>query len=282
MPRRFGLSDRKPSAPVEITSEDAAFYNTAEQGYGVFHTVNEFEGERRVVENLRALRYWYADLDTGTKEEQLERIAKHLKPTRIVETRKGFHVYWKAIDATLANWDRIVKRGIVPALEADPRASDPLRLLRAPGYYHHKQEPFLVRTVAQANVAYHEGQMLEAFPDLKVEAAVQRAERDLGGTGGFWARVALLDGAEVIERLSGHALCNGEEFRLIPTSGGKHNVQVKKGGRWAGTPCWVSAEGRLCGVEGGGSAAAFCKWYGKEWREIADGLKALFPELNDE
>jgi hypothetical protein len=278
----FALSDRGPGAPEELQHEQAArVYNTREHA-GIFHVVNEFEG-RRVVENLRAIRYWYADLDSGTKEEQLERIGKHLKPSRIVETRKGFHVYYRAIDATLGNWNRIVKYGLVPALEGDPRATDPLRLLRVPGYYHNKAEPFLVRTIAQSDVAYTETQMMEAFPDRKVEVKVDAARRDLGGSGTFWGRVAQLSARDVVERLSGSWLVRGEEFKLHETGGGKANILVKKQGRWQGTPMWVTEEDRLAGVEGGATASAFCKWYGHGWKEIAAGLKELFrEELGDE
>lgn len=248
-----------------------------EEGHGIFWVVNDFEG-RRVVENLRRINYWYADLDSGTKAEQLERIATHLKPSLVVETQKGHHVYYKATDATLGNWDRIVKRGIVPALMGDPRATDPLRLLRVPGFYHHKGEPFLVRTIAQADVAYTEAQMMDAFPDRRVEVAVDHARRELGPAS-FWVQVSRLSAREVVQRLSGHPLCNGEELRLVETGGGKANIQVRTPGKtWRGTPCWVTAEDTLAGVQGGSSAAAYLKWYGHEWRVIAEALKELFPE----
>jgi hypothetical protein len=282
----FALSDREAGAPMELASPGPGYPKAVNaEGYGIFHVVNDYEG-RRVVENLKRINYWYADLDTGTKEEQLERIAKHLKPTRVVETKKGFHVYWKAIDATLGNWERIVKRGVVPALEADPRASDPLRLLRVPGFYHHKGEPYLVRTVAQADVAYRETQMLDAFPDLRALDIVEKVDSRralLGGDASFWMRVAGLPAREVIKRLSGTALVKREQFKLHETTGGKANILVKKPGktRWESTPCWVTGDNTLAGVEGGSSAAAFCKWYSLEWKQIAEGLKELFPELNE-
>lgn len=273
----YALSDRGPGAPALIAA-DADPRHVNGQGYGIFHVVNDFV-DRRVVENLKRINYWYADLDSGTKEEQLERIGKHLKPSRIVETRKGFHVYYRAIDATLGNWNRIVKYGLVPALGGDPRATDPLRLLRVPGYYHNKAEPFLVRTIAQADVAYTETQMMEAFPDRKVEVKVDAARRELGGNSTFWGQVAQLSARDFIERISGHELVKGEQYKLVETGGGKANITVKKpGGRWQGTPCWVTAEDRLAGVEGGSSPAAWLKWYGSEWREIAEGLKELFKE----
>jgi hypothetical protein len=278
----LALHDREAGAPLGCTKHQAKVLNT--RGFGIFHVVNEYEG-RRVVENLRRINYWYADLDSGTKEEQLERIGKHLKPSRVVETAKGHHVYWRAVDATLGNWNRIVRGGIVPALAADPKASDPLRLLRAPGYYHHKGQPFLVRTLCdEPELAYSEAQMLEAFPDRRVEVVVDRLREDLGPAT-FWGRVAGLPAKEALLKLSGHPLCKGEHFKLIPTSGGKFNVLVKSPGssRWHSTPCWITAENTFAGVQGGASLAAWLKWYaGNTWQEIAEALRELFPELSED
>lgn len=277
MPRLFALHDREPGPPVELVGGTPGHgpHDANDRGFGIFHVVNDFEGARRV-ENLRRINYWYADLDTGTKDEQLERIAKHLPPTRVVETAKGFHVYWKAIDATLGNWRRIVRKGIVPALEADPKASDPLRLLRAPGFYHCKGEPFLVRTVAQKDVAYHERQMLEAFPEEVAEALPSPRPQPVGAS--FWWKVADLGAREFIQKISGHPAVEREEYRLQPTHGGKANILVKARGRWKSTPCWITREDTLAGVEGGSSPAAWMRWYGRDWKEIAETLKELFPE----
>lgn len=279
MSKLFALNDRAPEVPCMIEEGETALYNNG--GYGIFHVVNDFEG-RRVVENLRRINYWFADLDTGTKEEQLERIATHLKPSRVIETKKGHHVYYKATDATLGNWTRIVRWGLCPALAGDPRATDPLRLLRVPGFYHHKAEPFLVRTIAQADVAYTEAQMMEAFPDRRVEVKVERVQRDLGPMS-FWAKVAELSAVDVIERLSGHEMVRCERYRLKSTAGGKHNIEVKKPGeRWQGSPCWITEDDRFAGVEGGSSAGAWLRWYKHDWGTIAAELKKLFPELEEE
>jgi hypothetical protein len=284
-PRVFALHDKHPGPPQELRNIGAHVRRLNNEGYGIFQVVNQFTG-RRLVENMTRIDWWYADLDTGTKAEQLERILlQPIKPSRVVETKKGHHVYYKATDATLGNWDRIVKRGLVPALEGDPRATDPLRLLRVPGFYHHKAEPFLVRTIAEADVAYTESQMMGAFPEVvKEHSLVTIRDRLQAEQAGFWHRVAGLSAREVVKRLSGHELVNGEEMRLIDTGGGKANIQVRaKGKTWRGTPCWITQDDTLAGVEGGSSAGAWCKWYGKSWAEIAMGLKELFPEeLGDE
>lgn len=283
MARVFALHDKEPGPPVEIDGDDTAKALNA-KGWGIFWVPNEYEGARKR-ENCTAIRWWFCDIDDGTKEEQLERISCcPLKPSTIVETANGYHCYWGAKDATLTNWDRIVKRGIIPALEADPKASDPLRLLRLPDYYHNKGEPFWVRKVWARTKLYTEAEMMAAFPEhgacsaTGVSKAADRLSRELGPAT-FWVKVSQLSAREVVQRLSGHPLCNGEELRLIETGGGKANIQVRTPGKtWRGTPCWVTAEDTLAGVEGGSSAAAWLKWYGHCWKDIAEGLKQLFPE----
>ena len=42
-------------------------------GYGIYWTLNEYKG-RRLAQNITKIKYWIADIDEGTKEEQLKRI----------------------------------------------------------------------------------------------------------------------------------------------------------------------------------------------------------------
>lgn len=253
-----------------------------DEGYGLFWTPNLCDG-RRLADNLSEIRYWYCEVDTGTKEEQLERIRNApLLPSLVIESKRGYHVYWAALHATVANWKRIVRWGIVPALDADPKATDPVRILRLPGSYHLKDpnDPFLVSVVWDKPFRYTEAQMMRAFPDQ----SPQREDRPPGKKAdGFWGRVAELDGRDAILALSGHALCNGERFELQELSNGNANIfRVEPDGSLYSTGCFVDAEGRLGSVQGGCSIAAWCRWYGAPWAEIAEGLRELYPELGDD
>lgn len=136
-----------------------------QKGFGVHFTPNDFEGSRRA-SNLVRINFWIADIDEGTKPEQMSKIRKlPIHPTRIVETKRGYHCYWKALDATAENY-RKIEEGIIRLLGADPQCKDVCHTLRAPGYYHLKdpKSPFLVRVVEQNDyVAWKEKQMLLAF-----------------------------------------------------------------------------------------------------------------------
>ena len=158
------MHDAEPRGVFPVTPREAPTWN--ERGHGIFWTVNEFSGPRKV-ENLSRIRAWAIDIDDGTKEEQEERIQRSpLVPSLVVESKNGYHVYWSAADGTAENWHAIVTDRLVPFFGADPRARDIARILRATGYAHMKNPaaPFIVRPVHRWKVAYTEAQMLRALP----------------------------------------------------------------------------------------------------------------------
>ncbi len=277
----FALHDdpnRRELGAYKIHSRDAEMVNR--EGYGIFWVVNDYDGLRRRG-NLTQINFWFAEIDGDTKKTQEEILrACPLLPSLVVESKRGYHVYWKAVDATLDNWKRIVRWGIVPAVGGDPKATDPLRLLRAPGFDHMKNpaDPFPVRVVYENAVAYTEAQMLRAFPSKEPKRETKPRGAGRGDT--FWQRVSELDGREVITALSGHVLCNGERFSLDELENGNANIIRQPDGY--GTGCWVWADGKLGGVDGGSSAAAWLRWYGHDWKTIAEALRELFPELGDD
>lgn len=248
------------------------------QGWGVFHAPNPFEGRRQLA-NLISILWWYCELDGGTKKEQVARLkASPLLPSWVVESKRGYHCYWRARGATKENWKRVVRWGIIPALGADPKAADVTRILRQPGFMHMKDpaHPFLVQTVWNLENSYSEAQLLRAFPSKEPKARLVE-ERELEpGEGTFWERVARLDAREAIRRLNGHWLQKGESFNLVEQANGNANV-VRDDGHSTGV--FVDREGRLGNVTGGSSIAAWAAWYGFSWAEIARGLKEIFAEL---
>src|SRR3954454_14282930 len=123
-------SDPKNHPMVRIHPDQAAEYNA--RGYGIFQTVNEFQGPRRI-QNLTRINAWAVDMDDGTKAEQLARIKRGLVPTMVIETKRGYQVYWAAKGAKPEHWNAIVAARLVPYYGADTRARDLARILRMPG-----------------------------------------------------------------------------------------------------------------------------------------------------
>jgi hypothetical protein len=134
------------------------------QGYGIHFTPNDFSGDRKK-DNITKINYWFADIDEGLKTEQMDKIDKLLlKPSIVVESKRGYHLYWCAVDASIENF-RLIQEGIINKIGSDPGLKDPARLMRLPGFYHVKDKdaPFLVKKVFSSEDKYTEKEMMYAF-----------------------------------------------------------------------------------------------------------------------
>ena len=135
------------------------------QGAGVYVSVSETDGRGRKSEHVVRIRAWFVDYDEGEKEEFLNKLrSSPLPPSIVVETRRGVHAYWLADEgASVSNFARI-QAGLIRAFNGDPKAKDVARVLRMPGFYHCKEDPFLVRIVYASEVRYYEEEMDRAYP----------------------------------------------------------------------------------------------------------------------
>lgn len=277
----FHDSDPTAPGPFRINREDAPEWNA--KGYGVFQTVNYFVGPRKKI-NLRGINAWAIEMDEGTKEEQLELIKRGLRPTMVVETRRGYQVYFAAKDATVETWDAIVRDRLVPFYNADKRAKDLCRILRVPGFLHQKDpaNPFLVKKVFEAPVAYTEREMLTFYPDVegakRAKKERARLKREIPQNAGFWDKVYALDCEMALERLSGSAHVGGETYSFQRNSTGTKNILVNG----KSTSCWIDVEGRIGSADGGGpTIAQWLNWFHKDYRRVVEIIKEVFPECRE-
>lgn len=165
---KFYAIDDKKRVPGVIEVDFAKATELNGKGWGIFHTPNTFEGQRRA-ENLVSINYWFVDIDGGDKAEHLKRLqAAILRPSVVVETKNGLHAYWEAKKAGIKRFLEIEER-LIWQFKADPQVKDLPRLLRMPGFYHHKAEPFLVKIVEARDMAYSETEMLFAFKAAKTK-----------------------------------------------------------------------------------------------------------------
>lgn len=135
------------------------------QGYGVFETINEFFGGRRITENLSRLCAVYADLDISKDEDKMPEIKRDEQKEKLITainsycpatyyiiTKNGVQPIWlideASTDAATQDIYRRVIEGIIKWTKQYGNKGDPVkdvvRVLRVPGYYHQKSEPFLV------------------------------------------------------------------------------------------------------------------------------------------
>lgn len=156
--------DKSKGGMFVIKPEEAKEWN--KKGYGIHWMPQVFKDNVRKTENLEEIRYWIADIDNGDKETMIRRIAcLPVQPTHIVETKRGYHCYWRAKNATVEHYAEI-ERGIAEQLGADGSLITPTHTLRFPGFYHLKdpEHPFLIKWVWQKpeNI-YSEELMLRVF-----------------------------------------------------------------------------------------------------------------------
>jgi len=169
----YAIDDRRRTMGViECNEEKARKLN--EDDWGIFYTPNSFKGARKA-ENIDRINYWFIDIDDCNKDKIYQNLLKAPAiPSKIIETRKGFHAYWKATDATVENFENIERR-LIYKFGADKAAKDLPRLLRMPTYYHCKQEKYLVSVIFECEYKYNENEMMFAFkaePEIKYKPVI--------------------------------------------------------------------------------------------------------------
>ena len=130
------------------------------EGYGVFHSVQSFKSIVRKEAELSNIDFWAIDLDGGNKSEQEKIIKDNIRPSYVVETKNGYHVYFKTINASIKYFKEIMKR-LIKGYNADPQAKDYSRVLRVPDYNHYKGDnPFMCKEVYFSDISYSDKNML--------------------------------------------------------------------------------------------------------------------------
>ena len=110
-------------------------------GYDIFITVNETDGVDVKQANVTRVRALFADFD-GSPLSNLDRIP--LKPSFTVNTSPGkHHAYWLIDDCPPEEF-KPMQQALAQILESDPAVCDLGRIMRVPGFYHLKGDPFMV------------------------------------------------------------------------------------------------------------------------------------------
>lgn len=115
-----------------------------ERGAGIFVTINETDGNGRRKTNITRVRALFVDLDGAP----VEPVQSGPTPAHIVTaTSPGkYHAYWRVSDCPLDACEPALKE-LIGRYGGDPACSDRNRVLRLPGFWHRKREPFMVRTI---------------------------------------------------------------------------------------------------------------------------------------
>ena len=123
-------------------------------GAGIFVTINQTNGIKRKNENIESIRCVFADMDGAPLD-----VLKHspIKFHLLVESSPGrYHAYLRIKDLLITDANReemsdlleVVQKGMAEKFGSDPSVSDLSRVMRCPGFFHQKEEPFLSRIIA--------------------------------------------------------------------------------------------------------------------------------------
>lgn len=112
------------------------------QGWGICFCVNELKdpNQPRCAENICRVRAVFVDLDGAPLGPIL---TWKNEPHCIVESSPGrYHVYWIVKDFPLEEFST-VQRSLAEKFGGDKSVHDLARVMRLPGYIHHKGKPVL-------------------------------------------------------------------------------------------------------------------------------------------
>ena len=126
------------------------------QGAGVFVTINETNLAGRKAKDIIRIRAAFADLD-GAPIEPILHDTVVPRPHAIVETSPHkWHCYWLLDGLDLTQFTPLQK-AVAARFNSDPSVNDLPRVMRLPGFWHRKGQPFFVRMTSSSSEAPLDG-----------------------------------------------------------------------------------------------------------------------------
>lgn len=160
-------------------------------GAGIFVTINKTDGFGRRGPNIQRVRAVFVDLDDPcTATSSVERAMRELEPHIICETSPGKrHVLWLVDGLPLKSF-KVWQKYLAIRFGGDPNVCDLPRVMRLPGFWHCKREPFLSRMLHESlRAPYSVVDLVAAFGEPTVTSPHAGQ-----WTGATFDRGAILDG----------------------------------------------------------------------------------------
>lgn len=277
MRQLYAGKDQNPSGYKPVTQEEAQ--NLNQQGYGIFWTVNEFDGPRKKI-HLKRLKSWYVEMDKEEKPMQMSRIEiAPIPPTMIIESKRGYQLYWDCLDnkASLENYKTILE-GLQAFFNGDENAKDVTRLLRAPGYLHLKNpsDPFKVEIIGLREGKNSDGLMTYSYPTEESEKVKYEREKIVVDGADFWSRAMSIDCEMALKRLSGTSVVNGEVYSFRINHSGTLNIFAND----RPTSAWIDSNKKIGSMsKGGPGIAQWLHWFGYSYAQVKAIILEMFPEV---
>ena len=255
--------------------------------YGIYFSVNPMEAWKRNRDSVKAIQTWICDIDTGTKEEQLELIKNApLKPSLVVESNHWFHLYYLA-DRDLnqeeyEKWNLWLKEYYNGDIKV---VKDITRVLRIPWYYHMKKGKYMVnyRKDLGTKERYSVEEMIKAFPSKedKPKQEVYKSFRTHYKANDIWDKIYNLDQMELMHEFSWSSWVRWDRFEFKRNSNGEYQIWVND----KSTSSWIDINHKIWSSDKGWpTIIQWVDWYYKwsvDKKELLDELKRKHPELED-
>jgi hypothetical protein len=283
----FAVKDKKG---WDAISFDEAWEKN-QHGAELYFTVNEFQGNRRVKEELKAILHVAADFDGITESELLSRLKRFPNPTMIVRTGNGFHVWWwlktpVVVDDPLKWSERyreFVESTLVP-IGADPNAKDVCRVLRYPASKYWKGKEQTCDLILDTETGYTWEQLQKLFPRpakapplQNYSSGVPRVRPPLKNDSepfkdAFWEKANSIPQIDGLRHLSGSAHVGGEVYTFKKQG---DVVRILVNGKPSNA--WLDKDGRIGSTQNAGPFITnWLRYFGHDWKTVADIMKKEF------
>lgn len=102
--------------------------------------------------------YFSLDIVQQKKQEFLQILAQFkYKPSFVVATRNGYHVYWLVYPGCTPATFIVLQKALIAYFHSDPQVHNPARVMRLPGYYASKSgnySPFFISIIESSDTRY--------------------------------------------------------------------------------------------------------------------------------
>lgn len=122
------------------------------QGYGVFITVQETSSRQRKADDIGKTRAFFIDLDVVGEQPEY-----HLEPSLVVSTSPGrYHSYWllETPEKLTKEEFKSYQSKLVQHYGSDEKCVDLPRVMRLPGFFHHKKQPYFCSILKNSGKKY--------------------------------------------------------------------------------------------------------------------------------
>lgn len=254
--------------------------------YWIFFSVNPMEEWKRNRESVKAIQTRICDIDTGTKEEQLELINKApLKPSLVVESNHWFHLYYLAdrdlTEEEFEKWNLWLKEYYNWDVKV---CKDTARVLRIPWYYHMKWDAYMVnyRKDLGTKEKYTVEQITKAYPYEEEKPKYEvKSFRTHYKANDIWDKIYNLDQMELLSEFSWSSWVRWDVFDFKRNSNWEYQIWVNG----VSTSCWIDSEHKIWSSDKWSpTIIQWIEWYYKGWvdkKELLEELKRRHPELEE-